>query len=149
MRTMVAALPEIAVLLLLASGAVAAAGCSRSGRLEAAPETSVAPGTYTAEVPAAKIRDPALKENAGRWTLTFGAGDSLSVFRGSKVLGTGRYRVSGNTITLRDNTSACAGAGAGVYTWRRSDGEVVFTPRRDPCAARRAVLSAGRWGRAG
>jgi hypothetical protein len=148
MRAMVAP-PELPVLLLLTVSAAAGAGCSRSTRLEVAPEASVAPGTYTADVPAAKIRDPGLKENAGSWTLTFSEADSLSVFRGTEPLGTGRYRVSGNTITLRDNTPACARTGEGVYTWRRSGGEVVFTPRRDPCAARRAVLSAGRWGRAG
>ena len=92
----------------------------------------------------------AARAGAVSWRVTFTADNAYvaratGVIRGTPMTflaGAGRIAFSGDRVTFRDRRG-CSGAQAvAVYTWSRQPGTLRFTPVREHCVNRRAVLTA-------
>lgn len=76
----------------------------------------------------------------GSWTF------STESTTGTEVVSSGKYTVSGNTISFTADTY-CKGVGKeqGTDTWALTGGVLVFQPKSDPCSDRVGVLTTAAW----
>ena len=77
------------------------------------------------------------------YLIKFENNGTYTVYVDGDLIGEGQYVVTGDQVTFEDDTEACAGLGAGLYTWTYAEGHLSFIAIDEPCAEREAVLSNG------
>jgi hypothetical protein len=78
----------------------------------------------------------------GTWTIKFKSG-GYTVTDNSKVVLHGNYSITGNKITLKDNSGPDKCSGTGVYNFKLKGKTLTFTKVSDTasCVGRATVLS--------
>jgi len=84
------------------------------------------------------------------WRVTFTPDNAYvakatGVIRGTPmtfVAGAGKLTFAGSHVTFRDQRGCSGRQAVAVYTWRRTPSTLRFTPVREHCVNRRAVLTA-------
>lgn len=114
----------------------AAFGCACA--VAAGAPTALRPGVYEARV--SGVRPAVLNAT---WQLRL-RGGTFAVMRSGEHAVEGTIRIAGNRITFSDliGPFRCRGPQAvGIYRWRLAGQTLTLRPIRDPCAGRRTVLS--------
>lgn len=103
-------------------------------------------GSYTATLDAADLPSTTTQQQrstlSGTWTFAFQPGNHFVWRRNGSEVARGPYQIEGNQITFPgDQTGRISCSATGVYTWEITDGQLTFTPVREGCHERIAVLT--------
>ncbi|HKP74848.1 MAG TPA: hypothetical protein VJT67_04860 [Longimicrobiaceae bacterium] len=146
-------MPRLSMLLLLP---LLAAGCTTTTPA-AAPAPAPPPPmatmgggfpmvTYTVNIADADIPAGASADMrgalVGAWVIAFGNNGHAMVSVNGRSVVDAPYTVSGNTLTLTEDSGEYACHSTGTYTWHATATELHLTKVNDPCDGRAVVLTA-------
>src|SRR4051812_45190259 len=102
-------------------------------------------GTYTTTIAEGDVpaNAPADMRSAlvGAWTIAFGSnGHAMVTYNGRQVVDA-PFEVSGNQLTLTDDTGESACHSTARYTWHAAGNELHLTTAGDACDGRMVVLT--------
>jgi len=78
----------------------------------------------------------------GMWVIAFGNNGHAMVSVNGRQVVDAPYTVSGNTLTLTEDSGEYACHSTGTYTWHATATELHLTKVNDPCDGRDVVLTA-------
>jgi hypothetical protein len=102
--------------------------------------------TTSTEATAFPIGTFTMEDHDGKWLIVFKDDGSFRVtINGQPMVRRGSYTVSGDQITLSDDSVPCAGKGDGTYRWTFDGKMLTWEVVKDRCIARKGTHDGSTW----